>query len=214
MPILQPGELKELVTILNRLCPDQAGWTIEPSTEDDRRAFLSGPEGIQMIITKIWNTPGRLQVCGLFPSTPDGHSYLPYNQKVPTISVARARGLQAIATAIQRRLLPMYRPLLQQANERADAHREALAQQDATVTELAQIPGCTKELTPGKVQINWRHLAGDVWGQAEVMLDGWVNLKLHRVPAPAAHAALVTLHRTLTDSQCGLVRDDSALPSS
>ena len=36
MSILQPEEIEELVAILNRLCPHQAGWTMEPPTEDDR----------------------------------------------------------------------------------------------------------------------------------------------------------------------------------
>ena len=212
MSILQPEEIEELAAILNRLCPHQAGWTMEPPTEDDRRAILAGPESMQVLISVMWNAPNRLRMCGLFPTSPDGHSYLPLNQKVPEISVARARGLYAIATAIQRRLLPIYRPLLEQANERADAHRDALAQQDATVTELAQIPGCTKRLTPGQVDINWRHLAGDMWGQAEATLDGWVNLKLHRVPAPAAHEVLVILHRTLTDIHRDLGGDGRGSP--
>ncbi len=46
MSILQPEEIEELAAILNRLCPDQAGWTMEPPTEDDRRAILAGPESM------------------------------------------------------------------------------------------------------------------------------------------------------------------------
>jgi hypothetical protein len=115
--------------------------------------MLCGPAGMRILLEVPWRTPERLQVAGLLPVSPAGHPSLPLSQVPPAITVARTRGLPALATAIARRLLPAYQPLLAAAQAREQAHRDAVAQQEAIAALLAQVLGCTRQHTLGHVGI-------------------------------------------------------------
>jgi hypothetical protein len=194
---LTPTELDHLLATLHHLCPAAPPWRHEPPAAGDRGLTLCGPAGMQILLEVPWRTPERLQVSGLLPVSPEGHPYLPLSQAAPAITVAHTRGLPALATAIVRRLLPAYQPLLQAAQARERAHRDAMARQETIAALLAQVPGCTLQQTPGQV-----HIAGTgpeaaaVWGQATVTLQGDVTLTLHGLSPRSVQALLVTLHLT------------------
>jgi hypothetical protein len=95
------------------------------------------------------------------------------------------------------RLLPAYRPLLQAAQARERAHRDAVARQQAIITLLAQVPGCTRRHKPGQVGISGLGPeASAIWGQATVTLEGDVTLTVHGLSPQVACTLLSALHRT------------------
>ena len=182
--LLTPTELDDLLATQHACGPNAPRWQREPSAAGDSGLILGEPEGMRLLIEVPVGTPERLQVTGLVPVSPEGHAYLPLTQMVPAITVARARGMQALATAIVRRLLPAYQPLLQTAQARDRKYRDALARQESMATVLAQVPGCTARQAPGQVGIaGTSPEASAVWGQATVTLEGDVTLTL-RGPLP------------------------------
>jgi hypothetical protein len=194
---LTSTELDDLLAILHHRCPDAPQWRLDSPTTGDQGIILCGSAGMLVRIEVPWNTPERLRISGLFPVSPEGQSYLPLSQVAPAITVARTRGLQALATAILHRLLPAYQPLLQAAQVRERAHRDAVARQEAIATLLTQVPGCTSRQTPGQVRIaGMGQEACAVWRQATVTLEGDITLILHGVSPRSAQALLTTLHLT------------------
>jgi hypothetical protein len=197
---LTPTDLDDLLAALHRLCPNAPPWQLEPPAAGDRGLILCGPTGMRILLEVPWRTPERLQVSGLLPVSPEGHPYLPLSQAPPAITVARTRGLPALATAIVRRLLPAYQPLLAAAQAREQAHRDAVARQEAIAARLAQVPGCTRRHTPGQVGIAGSDpAAAAIWGQATVTLEGDVTLTLHGLSPQTVCALLATLDLTLKE---------------
>jgi hypothetical protein len=152
---------------------------------------------MRVLIETSWSTPERLRISGLFPASPEGYPYPPITQMTPAISVARTRGPHALAAAILCRLLPAYQPLLQAAQARERAHRDAVARQQAIVTLLAQVPGCTRRHKPGQVGIvGTSPEASAIWGQATATLEGDVTLTVHGLSPQVACTLLSALHLT------------------
>jgi hypothetical protein len=194
---LTPTEQECLLATLHACGPDAPRWQLEPPEAGDRGLILGEPEGMRLLIEVPVVTPERLQVTGLFPVSPEGHAYLPYTQATPAITVARARGMQALTTAIVRRLLPVYQPLWQTAQARDRKHRDALARQASVATVLAQVPGCVRWQAPGQVGIAGMGLeASTVSGQATVTLEGDITLTLRGLSPQAAYTLLTALHLT------------------
>ena len=207
---LTPTELDDLLATLHACGPDASRWQFEPPETCDRGLILGEPEGMRLLIEIPWGTPERLRVTGLFPVSPEGHAYLPYTQAAPAITVARARGVQALATAIVRRLLPVYQPLWQTAQARDRKHRDALARQASVATVLAQVPGCVRQQAPGQVGIAGTSPgAAAVWGQATATLEGDVTLTLRGLSPQAACTLLTALHLTPRNGQAEGVPHDA-----
>jgi hypothetical protein len=97
---LTPTELDDLLATLHACGSNAPRWQLEPPETCDRGLILNEPEGMRLLIEVPVGTPERLQVTSLFPVSPEGHAYLPYTQAAPAITVARARGMQALATTI------------------------------------------------------------------------------------------------------------------
>lgn len=194
---LTPTELERLLATLNRRSPDGSRWQREPLEAEDRSLVLCGPGGLRVLIETAWSAPERMRISGMLPASPAGYPYLPRAPMTPAITVARTRGIPALATAIVRRLLPTYRPLLQAAQVRARTHCDAVARQAAAATRLARVPGCTERPTPGQVAIaGTSPEATAVRGQATVTLEGEVSLTLHGLSPQVAWTLLTALHLT------------------
>jgi hypothetical protein len=199
---LTPTELDALLATLHARGPDAPQWQLEPPQAGDRSMILCGPGGIRVLIETAWNTPERLRIAGLLPASPEGYPSLPCSPLTPALTVARTRGPRALASAILRRLLPTYQPLLQAAQARAHAHHDAVARQAAGVTLLAHIPGCTAQHAPGQVGIcGMGPEASAVRGQATVTLEGDVTLTLRGLSPQAVCTLLTALHLTPYNGQ-------------
>jgi hypothetical protein len=192
--------LDDVLATLNRLYPDDPQWIVESTPAGERGVILCGPTGLRVLIETTWSTPERLRISGLLPTSLEGDFYPPCAPITPTITVARTRGLRALANAILRRLLPTYQPRLQEAQARERAHRDAVARQEAVTNLLAQIPGCTARQTPGQVSIAGTCAeASAVWGQATVTLEGDITLTLHGLLSQTVCTLLTALYLTSRD---------------
>ncbi len=191
---LTPTELEDVLATLHARGPDAPQWSVSRLKPGRAKRDPVRARWLRVLIETAWSPPERLRISGLLPASLAGDFSPPRAPITPAITVARTRGPRALATAILRRLLPTYQPRLQAAQVRERSHRDAVAQQEAVTTLLAQVPGCTARQTPGKVGIaGTSPEASTVWGQATVTLEGDVTLTVHGLPQ-AACRLLRTLH--------------------
>ena len=130
-----------------------SGWTYEtPKVQDGDRspryASLRHTEGYGMHLAPIWNKPDRLEISGTWPKNFKGMvqvPHIPYGTPVkeqrPEITVATARGGEAIAAEIQKRFLPLYVSKWQEMAKEAKRQDDHEAGQLALIEKLAALTG-------------------------------------------------------------------------
>jgi hypothetical protein len=118
------------------------GWSTAPAPKwgDPETAphQLAGPNGERLWINTLWNNSERVEISADWPTNEKGESTKPYGANVASITVALARGADAIAKSIKGRILPEYLTLLQKAQENAKSHNEYLAQKRAQAKRIQE----------------------------------------------------------------------------
>jgi hypothetical protein len=147
----------------------------------------------------VWNPAERLRIKGVFPQGPNREDCLPYNTKLPAITVARARGAEAISRDIIRRFLPPYTELLQQAQTRKaqleadDAAQHALMVRLVTHVCVEAPCGGGEGLRVKRTSAASPEASLHVWGRVQIIGADAVRLELHGVPEALAHQMLTAL---------------------
>jgi hypothetical protein len=94
-----------------------AGWTYTPDPESSwKNHMLRGPSGEELHIGPSQNQDGKLYVSGSSDAYSTLSRYETEAAPMPNIGVAYARGAEAIAREIQRRILPDYYKAVMLAN--------------------------------------------------------------------------------------------------
>jgi hypothetical protein len=164
----------------------------------DHGACLHGPAGQELWVQRVWNHRDRVQVHGRYP--PGDETYRLASHE---ITAAIARGPEAIARDITRRLLPAYRTDLQTARERvAQAARDDQHRARTAARLLATIPDARATDGKRETTIHWYD---DAAGSGTIRLHGdgtKATIELRSAPTELASriagtvAALVQPSRT------------------
>ncbi len=130
--------------IAAQVVPFLDGWTLVlgPDPEEPRHyaEVRRGVDGATITFSiHSWPTPVRLLVSGDFPRDAAGHSYLPSNVSRPSISITPTRPAETIARQIERRLLPAYLPLYEQAAVAQREEQTAIKAADVVAGQLAEL---------------------------------------------------------------------------
>ena len=167
-------------------------WTLEVQ-DSEHWHRLHGPDGACINLHRVWNHAERLRIKGVFPQGPNREDCLPYPTKLPAITVARARGAEAISRDIVRRFLPPYTELLQQAQARKAQLEADDAAQHALMARLVahacvEAPnGGGKGLRVKRTSAASPEASLHVWGRVQITGADAVRLELHGVPEALAH---------------------------
>ena len=95
---------------------------------------IDGKDGARLVIHTAFNNDDRLIILGYFPGHED---HLPYERPKTDITVGRKRPPKAIARDIERRLLPAYYQVLEQARQNKAEHIRMKQEQDDAMKALA-----------------------------------------------------------------------------
>ena len=95
---------------------------------------LDGKDGARLVIHTAFNNDDRLIILGYFPGHED---HLPCERPKTDITVGRKRPPKAIAKDIERRLLPAYYQVLEQARQNKAEHIRMKQEQDVAMKALA-----------------------------------------------------------------------------
>ena len=173
-------------------------WTLEVQ-DPEHWHRLYGPEGACVNLHRVGNHAERLRIKGVFPNGPNREDCLPYTTKLPEITVARARGAEAISRDIVRRFLPPYTELLQQAQARKaqleadDAAQHALLARLVTHACVEAPSGGGEGLRVKRTSAASTEASLHVWGRVQITGADAVRLELHGVPEALAHQMLTAL---------------------
>ena len=97
---------------------------------------LDGKDGACLLIHQAFNTNERIVISGCFPGC---ENFLPYERPKTDITVGRKRPPKAIAKDIERRLLPAYYQVLEQARQNKAEHIRMKQEQDGAMKALAAV---------------------------------------------------------------------------
>lgn len=129
------------------------GWFYEVQRLQDGEplpvtAYLRHADGYGLYLKLIWNKPDRIEVSGIWPKDAKGQLMIPYipygasaKQHRPEITVALARGAEAVAEEIKKRFLPEYIPKWKEQAELARTNDEWASGQLALIERLAKAAG-------------------------------------------------------------------------
>jgi hypothetical protein len=119
------------------------GWTAQPGHHSDD-TYLSGPDGESIhLLFSGYGNHRRIQIAG--SAEPEMYEHIPYNTHMPKITVSEDKPAIRIAGDIERRLLPLYRPLLVELFERKRS-RDTFQRESNMLAQLllgALGDGCT-----------------------------------------------------------------------
>ena len=173
-------------------------WTLEVQ-DPEHWHRLYGPEGACVNLHRVWTHAERLRIKGVFPQGPNREDCLPYRTKLPEITVARARGAEAISRDVVRRFLPPYTELLQPAQARKAQLEADDAAQHALLTRLVTHE-CVEAPSNGSELLRVKRTSAaspeaslHVWGRVQITGADAVRLELHQVPEALAHQMLTAL---------------------
>lgn len=170
------------------------------SEKDNHCAFVDaeGPDGVMLYMTgEAYRMKGRIEIVGDFPTDTRGQDtrgyVLGYGQRAPRISVDSARPTKQIVTAIQNRLLPVYRPLLTKAQQLIASWESHQLNRDSDFkTVIGRAPANERELD-GKFSLNLGKLEKnqeyDCGADIQISSSG-VKLTIDSLPAHYARAVL------------------------
>lgn len=112
------------------------GFTLN-TDRDHWGSVLTATDGRELLLSRPWNHPDRVEVAGLYPNTDRPHDRA-------AITVAERRGPETIAAEIHRRLLPDYnrqwREVMDHNRQRQDQHNRCVRAAEGIA---AKIPGAT-----------------------------------------------------------------------
>jgi hypothetical protein len=178
----------------------QTGHTWTLTVQDPEHWHrLHGPDGACVNLHRVWNHAERLRIKGVFPQGPNREDCLPYHTQLPAITVARARGAEAISRDIVHRFLPPYTELLQQAQARKAQFEADDAAQHALMDRLVA-HACVEAPSGGGEGLRVKRTSAasteaslHVWGRVQITGADAVRLELHGVPEALAHQIFRTL---------------------
>lgn len=147
---MENADLHELV---KRIGPHLGSvWSYEAQKHPDEPlphyAILRHRGGPGLSISTIWNETDRLCIHGTWPKTAGGEEvapHVPYGEKAkahrPEITVAIGRGPEAIAKAIQSRLLPLYLAKWDECAKLTEKKDQYLSKTNSLRDRLAAVVG-------------------------------------------------------------------------
>ena len=171
------------------------GWSLDPNTHGKGYPFigLQGPAGARLRIES--NAP-RVVIDGIYPGE-IGHLYRIDRHE---ISVSRSRGAEVIAREITRRLLPVYLPDLEKAQElvlrnaQNLAARLRLAQRIEALLPGSELRNRTSHQTDNEILLS---IPGESRGTVRLENNGArAYLELRAVPADVLLRIVTVLSAT------------------
>ncbi|UBM12805.1 hypothetical protein [Cupriavidus metallidurans] len=174
-------EIAEMLCL--QATPDTVGWRLHGEDGMVIRALSQQGRNDRLEFRPTWRhldgyymTPGHIL------------DMSEIGQPAVSISVAKSRGAQVIVNDVNRRLLCHYErlwPLVQRAIRRREEDNAKLR---ATMRQLADLAGDTRDLDPVRGErIHFYNLGGCTYGDLSLRSDGKAaDVKFHGVPVPIA----------------------------
>jgi len=135
----QQTEQKILSTLARGVAQELgAGWAYNPSEFDTHVShYVTGPNHQKIGLHLVWNHKDRVSVGGVLEN--GLHNFKRYNDNLPDITVAWARGPVVVANEIRRRVLPAYVEVLGRAMESKQASEQRERQTQDNCDQLAAL---------------------------------------------------------------------------
>jgi hypothetical protein len=147
-------------------------WHWKKPDEDHVTGFIDGPDGRQLAVhvqTYGAQEGKKGEISGLLPQRDAKGDYFSTSIERPSIGFTVARGVDAIARDVQRRLLPDYEVAFQRTQEALARRNEYLAE---TTDSIAGI----LEAVPG---LEWRRHREESSASFDLEGAGWGDIKAH-----------------------------------
>ncbi len=128
-------------------------WTLDGNFEGNRVIIKSGQK--QLHLQFPWNDTNRLMISG---SWPNGlYNFLPYNKLKTEITVTKDKAPERIARDIEKRLLPNYEKMLQEAIKGKEVNDAYLDRKDKALKRIIEAIGGDAHIMEHNQQVHsWK----------------------------------------------------------